>query len=92
MFKKINIKLLDLNSISDLKKIDKYFLNYLSLHNSQLFKTIINYRIIGSDKLFSSLYSKFIIELGPLLDNFIVSLFRIKSKYFLQKKNIINLI
>ena len=76
---KTNIKFADLNSLSGLRKLDESFLRYLSIYNPKLEEQINYYRDIGSSKLSESAYSKFITELGPLLDDFIADLFQINS-------------
>ena len=84
---KTNIKFADLNSLSGLRKLDESFLRYLSIYNPKLEEQINYYRDIGSSKLSESAYSKFITELGPLLDDFIADLFQINSENLAQKKN-----
>lgn len=84
---KTNIKFADLNSLSGLRKLDESFLRYLSIYNPKLEEQINYYRYIGSSKLSESAYSKFITELGPLLDDFIADLFQINSENLAQKKH-----
>ena len=84
---KSNLKFADLNSLSGLKKLDESFLRYLSIYQPRLEEQILYYREIGSSKLSDSAHSKFITELGPLLDDFIADLFQINSENLAQKKN-----
>lgn len=84
---KTNLKFADLNSLSGLKKLDESFLQYLSIYHPAIQEQIIYYRQIGSRKLSEAAYSKFITELGPLLDDFITDLFQIAPQVLAQKKN-----
>lgn len=84
---KTNVKFTDLNSLSGLKKLDESFLRYLSIYHPKLEEQITYYREIGSNKLSEFAHSKFITELGPLLDDFISDLFQINSENLAQKKN-----
>lgn len=83
---KTNVKFADLNSLSGLKKLDESFLRYLSIYHPKLEEQVGYYRDVGSHKLSESAHSKFITELGPLLDDFIADLFQINSENLTQKK------
>jgi NADPH-dependent glutamate synthase beta subunit-like oxidoreductase/NAD(P)H-flavin reductase len=76
----------DLNSLEGLKKIDGIFLDYLEKENDNLYKKLIEYRlIVHSSEFLSFNYSSFLIDVAPYFDDFISELFCIEEENFFLK-------
>ncbi len=73
----IGINFENLNSLSSLSKLDESFLHFVKEQNIELHDKILHYR---SNSTFSKYCSETIVNLAPILDDFIAELFDITKK------------
>ena len=75
----------DVNSLQGLYKLDESFLIYLKKQNPDLFQKIRDGRLSKST-MSPTEYSRFLVELAPILDDFISELFTIEDENLLLKQ------
>lgn len=74
-----NLKFTDLNKLEGLKKLDLVFLKFLKDHNHFLYENLLLLRN-NSDQINQDFYSNFLLEISPILDDFIAQLFNIEEE------------
>ncbi|WP_250311369.1 FAD-dependent oxidoreductase [Rickettsia endosymbiont of Oedothorax gibbosus] len=69
----------DLNNLQGLKKLDNIFLNFLRSHNYSLYQIILSLRA-SPEQVDQKYYSDFLLEISPILDDFLAELFAIEQE------------
>ncbi|OZG31981.1 palindromic element RPE2 domain-containing protein [Rickettsia endosymbiont of Culicoides newsteadi] len=69
----------DLNNLQGLKKLDNIFLNFLCSHNHSLYQIILSLRA-NPEQVNQKYYSDFLLEISPILDDFLAELFAIEQE------------
>ncbi|WP_425360011.1 MULTISPECIES: palindromic element RPE2 domain-containing protein [unclassified Candidatus Tisiphia] len=69
----------DLNNLQGLKKLDNIFLNFLRSHNHSLYQIILSLRA-NPEQVNQKYYSDFLLEISPILDDFLAELFAIEQE------------
>lgn len=70
-----NLSFNDLNSLEGLKKLDRIFLDYCDQHC----QTLLLFRT-GPEAVSEPIYSSFLLDLAPLLDDFLAKLFNVEPE------------
>ncbi|WP_341763641.1 2-polyprenylphenol hydroxylase [Candidatus Tisiphia endosymbiont of Beris chalybata] len=70
---------IELQTLEGLKKLDQIFQKFLQDHNYDLYKKLSFFRN-NADKINPNYYSEFLLEISPILDDFLAQLFGIESE------------
>ncbi|NRB10085.1 MAG: 2-polyprenylphenol hydroxylase [Rickettsiaceae bacterium] len=80
---KYDLDLQQLYSLSGLKKLEQYFIQFLTENNSKLALKYLEFRQLAARKpseLDATLYSELLLEIATIFDEFIANLFNIESE------------
>ncbi|XVN42206.1 MAG: FAD-dependent oxidoreductase [Candidatus Rickettsia vulgarisii] len=81
-----NLNFTDLNKLEGLKKLDQVFLKFLQDHNHSLYENLLLLQS-NFDQINQDLYSNFLLEISPILDDFIARLFNIEKEVSKLRQN-----
>ncbi len=76
----------DLNSLSELKKLDESFLQWMQDQDHALSHQLEHYRSTGCEAIDPIKHSEFLLQLAPFVDDFIAELFNISAENLALKK------
>ena len=82
IFLRFGISFADLNSVPGLVKLDKSFLHFLAQQNQILYNQLLSYRSSSTNQA----NSEFLLELAPIIDDFISELFDIERENIALKQ------